>query len=355
VGEYPLGASMIRRIDWPKILFLSLIIAGGCASRREPATRAFYYWKSTFALTDPDRAFLRDLGIKKIYLRFFDVDRDEAGGKPIPVAPVRFLNKPDTGTEIVPAVFITNRTLTLLDEAGVFVLARDIAGETIRIAGDAGIAFRELQLDCDWTESTRDRYFRLISLVREQLPDRHIRISATIRLHQIKYAERTGVPPVDRGMMMFYNTGRMSGDPESNSIYSEKDAARYAWRAWKYPLPLDAALPIYFHTVQIRDGKVVGLLNKTAENDLSGIEGLERAGGRMVRATKPFFFHGSYIMQNDLLKFESVPPSEGIRAARQAAEALLRAPRTVAVFEYDSAYLSCYDEQDLARMFGAFR
>jgi hypothetical protein len=68
----------------------------------------------------------------------------------------------------------------------------------------------------------------------------------------VKYRERTGVPPVDRGMLMFYNMGRFSADPEARAIFDLESARRYLARISSYPLPLDLALPMWSWTVAPR-------------------------------------------------------------------------------------------------------
>ena len=81
----------------------------------------------------------------------------------------------------------------------------------------------EVQFDCDWTQITKNNFFYFLSYFKKQLanrismttpdPLRDLQtepvVSATIRLHQLKFPEKTGVPPVDKGMLMFYNTGNL--------------------------------------------------------------------------------------------------------------------------------------------------
>jgi len=44
--------------------------------------------------------------------------------------------------------------------------------------------YSEIQVDCDWTERTKVSYFKFLKRLKEQSKKR---ISATIRLHQVKY------------------------------------------------------------------------------------------------------------------------------------------------------------------------
>ena len=65
-------------------------------------------------------------------------------------------------------------------------------------------AWKEMQVDCDWTQGSRAAYFALLRALRDRLHAQGRRLSATIRLHQVKCSADTGVP-VDRGMLMAYN------------------------------------------------------------------------------------------------------------------------------------------------------
>ena len=48
-------------------------------------------------------------------------------------------------------------------------------------------------------------------------------MSATIRLHQVKYRADTGVPPVDRGMLMAYNLLPPDQAGERSSILDNRE------------------------------------------------------------------------------------------------------------------------------------
>ena len=58
--------------------------------------------------------------------------------------------------------------------------------------------FKEVQFDCDWTESTRVQYFAFLRESRKLFSG--WRVSSTVRLYQYKYPEKAGVPPIERGM-----------------------------------------------------------------------------------------------------------------------------------------------------------
>ena len=84
-----------------------------------------------------------------------------------------------------------------------------------------GKTAKVIQVDCDWTKGTAAIYFDLLNSLKA-----HYELDVTIRLHQIKYANDTGIPPVDHGTLMLYDTGDMS-NMFANSILTMDDGRSY--------------------------------------------------------------------------------------------------------------------------------
>jgi hypothetical protein len=125
----------------------------------------------------------------------------------IPVSPVTFQASTE-GYNIVPVIFIKNRTFIDVDSATVTALADSVLKLVTQINNTQKLSPQEIQFDCDWTETTRNSYFLFINHYRAASKQS---ISATIRLHQVKYPATTGIPPVDRGVLMYYNMGSING------------------------------------------------------------------------------------------------------------------------------------------------
>ena len=314
-----------------------------------------YYWRTVYALSPPERAMLRDARVSAMYIRFFDVDREEGSPRPLPVAQIAFREPPAAALRVVPVVFITVRALRALSVDSAALLGRDILGAADRIASENGIRFSEFQLDCDWTPSTREAFFHIARALREALHARGARLSATIRLHQAKYPDRAGVPPVDRGMLMDYNTGRMRPNAGDNSIYRDEDARAYLASLARYPLPLDVVLPIFHWTLHFRGGAMAGILNRTSVSDIRDTDGLTPLDARRFLAARPLLVRGSFLAAGDVLKCEDVPASVCLAAAERVMRALPPAPRRVALFACDSVYFSRYTTDDIDKIYGAFR
>lgn len=314
-----------------------------------------YWWRTVFAPTPYEESRLREARVTTLYIRFFDVARDDEGGAPVPVAPVQFRARPAAAFRVVPVVYITVRALRGLSADSAALLAGAILGGADRIAAENGIRYSELQLDCDWTPSVRECFFRIASVLRDSMHARGGVLSATVRLHQYRRPALTGVPPVDRAMLMDYNTGRMSLSPEDNSIYREEDAKPYLAHPGHYPLPLDAVLPVFSWTLHFRGGRMAGILGKTTEEDFRGVPGLAPVCGGMYSVDTPQRFRGAFLAQGDVLKTETVGPQQCLAAARLLATKLSSAERIVALFECDSLYLTRYTRNDLEDIYSAFR
>ncbi|HEY4785895.1 MAG TPA: hypothetical protein VIH57_07590 [Bacteroidales bacterium] len=341
---------MINRLSCLSLLFLLLI---GC---KKPAPqRAFYYWKTTFHPSASEEKYLTDLKVHKIYLRLFDVEWDESKGKAMPVGKISFNDKPALKLEFVPVVYIVNKTLQETSPGAIPDLALKILGLTQNLTQTNYIQFKELQLDCDWTESTREKYFLFLNTLKAELAKNHQTLSATIRLHQIKYAVLTGIPPVHRGMLMYYNMGKIDALSPKNSIYNNEDASKYVEYIRKYPLPLDVALPAFSWGVHIRGNKVIDLLNNMTPADFKNNANFIRADSLQLTVDSSCFFRGFYFMRNDHIKFEDVSPEMCLQAAQQLTHKLEGKPGSVAIFHLDSLIITRYEEKKLEEIFDSFR
>lgn len=334
-------------------LVTALVIAGcHSPSRAEgpPPERAFYYWRTTFRLSPDEEQALEQLHVSRLYVRMFDIvwrDVPEFAG-PITLAP----DAHAPAAEVVPVVFIKDEVFRKLSPDRLATLADDTWKEIGARMAMFGKPPREVQLDCDWTDTTRAAYFAFVKLLAQRTT-----VTATIRLHQIKYRERTGVPPVSRGMLMFYNMGRFSPDPDARAIFDPDAAERYLARLPEYPLPLDVALPIWSWTVHVRDGVVEGLLQSTDPDELASYDFLERAGDGRYVARRTAFLHGTLLREGDVLKTEVTGPAETLAAAELVAPhlSLAHGPRTVSLFDLSERNLARHGTSSLDRVFRSVR
>ncbi|WP_316823612.1 hypothetical protein [Pedobacter gandavensis] len=333
-------------------MLISTIILFSCR-KTSSADTAFYYWKQTFTLDKAQQKTLKEVAGHKLYLRFFDIKYDVPGKRAYPEAVINFKQKA-TAAQITPVIFITNQTFEKLSLPAVDSLALNTNKLLLQLASSNQIHYKQVQFDCDWSLSTKDKYFHFLktfkTISKKQL-------EATIRLHQIKYQVKTGVPPVDRGVLMFYNMGKISAKPEDlNSIYNSKDAATYISSLQKYLLPVDVALPLFSWSIHIRNGSVIQVYGKIDRSILSDPNYFrETAHKNVFTALKSFFIEGVYVKKNDLFKLEEINKALLDQAATQLAEHLSKnEKRTIIYYEIgnlDSTEFKTKDLQEISARF----
>ncbi|MGV3561403.1 hypothetical protein [Larkinella arboricola] len=310
-------------------------------------TPAFYYWQTTYQPAPSDLQLLRQLHIQKLYVRYFDVDWDPATQSPLPKAVVRFAHKP-AGLTVVPVVFITNQTLLRCPTSAVPALAENIFRKISQLSQQNGIIFQELQLDCDWTARSRDRYFQLLREVKNRFRGT---VSATIRLHQIKYADQTGIPPVDRGMLMVYNMADWKQPETRNSIFDLAVAGRYLDQLEHYSLPLDVVFPLFRWTVVYRNNRFLTLLNNVDQTTLTAFPALQPKGENRFVAVRDTTALGLSIRWGDIFRTEACQPDDLMSAKELVLSKNSNQKLTFALYHLDSTVLSPYSHAFLQSLY----
>ncbi|GAA0890653.1 hypothetical protein GCM10009122_03320 [Fulvivirga kasyanovii] len=229
-------------------------------------------------------------------MHYFDVDRTDKG-----VYPVYVLNKVDSAFkayDIVPVVFITNRSFK--GHIDLDRLSEQIVGLVDEISlHHFGRKLKTIQLDCDWSETTRDKYFELIRML-----SRDLDVVPTIRLHQIKYKDKTGVPPTKTGVLMLYNMGNLK-DEQQNSIIQSDIVDDYIHNTTTYPLKLDVALPLFSQTVIKNNRGQIRLVNKSRPEALKQDKlHFRQLDSHLFEVTRDTLYHGFYLSKGYRLKLE---------------------------------------------------
>lgn len=326
----------------PLISACLLLVLPACQPEASEAETAFYHWKTELRAEAAQLAYLQETGTGRIYLRLFDIDWNERLSSPAPIAEAQLGDFPYQKFEWVPTVFITNRSLKLLPIQETSSLAGRIVDKIERMSAAAGLpAVREVQLDCDWTQTTREVYFRLLRECGQQLAENGVQLSATIRLHQLRYPDQTGVPPVDRGMLMYYNMGEVRLWEEDNSILNLEAATPYL-DAQTYPLPLDLALPLFRWGVLFRDGKMIRLINDLGPQDLQDRSRFFPMANQRYEVVRGTFLQGHYLYQGDFIRLESVTEDALKGAAAQLQRLDWPAQFHLAFYHLDSTAVNNY-------------
>ena len=325
------------------IIAFFAVVFSACTSKRSHDVD-FYYWKSKCAIRETERDYFNQLGSKRLFIRLFDVDID--GGRAVPVGQIQGFGKeqlPNDSTKVIPVVFITNRTFyNYANDTVVERLAYNVSKTIEHIMGSASVDYDEIQIDCDWTERTRNAYFRFLEKLAEQSG---CDISCTLRLHQIHDRQKTGVPPVVRGSLMCYATSNpMEGDTR-NSILDMELLKAYTTNINDYPLDFDVILPIYSWGIVTNHLGKVKLVNGLTEDDLQ-TPMFEKTGDNLYLVKEDCFLQGLYVNSGFTVKIETITP-ELLAEAKQYLDRQIDRDFPWVYFHLSQGYLTRYSINNL--------
>jgi hypothetical protein len=321
------------------LLVLCLVLSA-CTNPTDTGKTAvsFYYWRTVFKLTPNERYALEQNGVSKLYVRYFDVALQK--GKPVPLSAITFDELPGD-QDVIPVVYIRNEVM-LQPALDIEDLVDKVLAYIGQINTKHTIVCDEIQVDCDWTLSSKEVYFKFIDLLKERS---NKRLSATIRLHQVKYFRNTGVPAVDRGVLMYYNMGRIAAD-SSNSIYERETAQLYTGSLKSYPLPLDIALPVFTWGIHVRNNTVIGLLNKVDATNFQEDDHFEMKQPPFFEVRDNIVKLGYYFEKGDRIKIESVSSEDLKEMIEDLSEAMIRQPAELIFYDLDNFNLKHYQHEN---------
>jgi|GEM_PF-110049 len=384
----PKGSVHATRVMlFPAILAAGILVfkISACQAPPQPVEPAFFHWQNHLALTPSETALLDSLHCRTLYVKFLDIAKDPDGT----IRPYSLLAVGDTagitGRTIIPCIFITNNVFQHISEEKLHWLAQKTATAIANITkqfpqstnqpvnqstnqpvnqstnqpinqstnqpvnqstnqpinqstNQSANQSTEIQFDCDWTEGTRAAFFSFLKKVRPLLPP-GTRLSATIRLHQYKFPDRTGVPPVDRGLLMLYNTGDIHDPEEPNSIFQPAAAEKYLLGAPPaYPLPLDVALPAFSWALIYRDGELWKIVPNVESNVALTTRNLPTYQPETPNST---------LLPDDFVRYETVDTTLLRQAAALAAGIRLARDARVAFFHLDTTTVRRYPAEYL--------
>ncbi len=305
----------------------TLLVVCSCGQgNRQPSHRGIYHWKTTYAPTGWEKQWMADHHVDRLYIKLFDVDAGPKAGwddwKMVPVATTQFREPLPAEMDVVPVVYITVDAIRQLGDLQWNRELRDMYASLIVKRIDDMMqdhwsgTLREVQIDCDWTDQTEQTYFALVKAIRDNLHQRGITLSGTVRLHQL--AEQQDIP-FDRSLLMCYNTGNLHSRETRNSILDFDDVRPYLRQYKANTLPgTDVAFPVFGWGVEYRkDGTFRRLIHSShmpeSSNDSVRVE---------------------WGQQKDICETQSALP-------------LLDADHTTILYHLDSLNLSHYSHEDI--------
>lgn len=222
---------------------------------------SIYHWKTSFDVNDVETEFLKIHNIERIYVKMYDVatEYNFLMGKQdvVPIATTNFVSPMPTNVEIVPVVYITIDALRAMhgreEEFAELIVERTLAMCRYNNCGEIS----ELQLDCDWTSTSKGTYETLCGIVQQSLRKKDIDLSITVRLHQL----RESAPPADRGVLMLYNTGSLKDIDTKNSILDIADVKKFV-KNGQYSIPLGYAYPAFGWGVKFENDRFKAIVSE---------------------------------------------------------------------------------------------
>lgn len=328
-------------------------------SNVEHVERAFYYWKGNSSIDDADANELKELKVRKLYVKLFEVDYNEVQGN-FPFEknrPDRYeLEKLDSVT-IIPTIFIKNGIFQYNDEKSLDLLADNIVFLIDKYskeqygASEKIFDYDEIQIDCDWTKSTKDKYFYLLKKVKA-LSNK--KLSCTLRLYPYKYPDLMGVPPVDKVTLMCYNLIKPLTKKDKNSILDIEEFKKYLNERKSYPVHIDVALPVFYWTQLYQNNRFAGLLEFSTNDVKTFAKNTEPLWYRIEKDTS-FNYGETYLKAGDQIKCEDVKASDinlAIELIKKYVD--LDKTTTISLFDLDESTFKQYTHEEISGFYGSF-
>ncbi len=326
------------------ILILLTVFISNCKSKKMDTKHSVYYWKTILELSQNENDFLKAQNINKIYLRFFDIGLNPSNNKPYPVSPV--ILKTIFKNEITPTIFIKNEVFKKITKTEIEVLAENTISKINSLAKN--IEINEIQIDCDWSLSTSDSYFYFLKKIKEFSK---LKTSATIRLHQIKFFDKTGVPPVNEGTLMVYNTGDWKNIDTKNSIFDAGEIVKYLDKLDKYPLKLNLAFPIFDQTIIYRSGKFFTFIRNITLSELSQNNNLSKINDSKFKCEKDFVFKNLSLRNGDIIRYEKASERDILKIKKLIFDKLNQTETEITLFDLNEKNISAFEKQKLAEIY----
>lgn len=315
------------------------------------AVNAIYHWKTTFDPTQEEWDFIKNNDIKRMYVRFFDVDDD-----PKPIATTIFKQNLPQDIEIIPTTFITVSACycNSWDSEGMEIdgcreLADKIVGRLLKMSQAQNVTVKEVQFDCDWTSYTEDKFFQLCAYARDTLHKLGIDLSVTIRLHQLGVLKNV---PADRGVLMLYNTSNLKNYYEKNSILTHDAVNQYLARVPQtHTLDLDFAYPIYSWGIWFdEDQYFKGILRKV---DVSNKKLYKPIGDNFYEVLQDHQIDSRKVLTGHFIRWENSEYNEVMKVKKEieAYPALKGDRYSVILYHLDINNISKFSQNEIENIY----
>ncbi|NII85866.1 MULTISPECIES: hypothetical protein [unclassified Pedobacter] len=336
------------------ILVISVFLFLGC-KQKSIVHPTFYYWKTDYQNKKEETSYLDQFKSKSLYVRIMDVDFNPDLQLPVPISPVKFSDPIPKQTGIIPVVFIVNQVFNKIDTTQTMVMADRIAkfvSAKVKQAGKQN--YHELQIDCDWTKGTRNRYFKFLEQLKANPLLKGKTISVTLRLHQVKNIVSSGVPPVEKAILMCYNMGNLRKYGRQNSILDQHEMDLYLKDYLEqYPLPLDVALPIFEWAVVFRNGQYAGISKRIGNTQIADKKLFkQRENSILYDLLKDDPAAG--LKQGDVVRWERISSKDLLATSKFLSRYLAPRDRNLVFYHLDTDLLKHFTYDDVQKIIANF-
>jgi hypothetical protein len=372
-------------------ILLFVVLNGATCEKEHDVVRSFCYWKTSLYFQKEEDSLIRDLKVQHMYIRFFDIDWNPYAKEPFPVATINDFSLNESNPEITPSIFITNEVVLQSDKKQLDSLAVRIAKRVQQIGvrlnetkadkiangivypkdyykqenfkrlnydsiksielAKLKVDFKEILIDCDWTEKSKENYFYLLKQIKKGFPTS--KIASTIRLWQYKYAEKAGTPPVDKGLLMCYNLTKPDDFNTKNSIGTSEELAQYITHD-KYKLKLDIALPLYSWAVVFRGNQFKGILSDYDQLRNDSVK-LKKTSDSKYVLQDDVLIGQTYLRNGDEIRIEKISEAELEKMISIVTSKIKIDSQTkVTFFSFDKKYINDYGTQNISGYYARF-
>lgn len=320
--------------------FLSLLlIIFSCSKNKNHHDIGFYFWRSQLQLNPEEQQLLSASKSPFLYTRFFDIVKQNDAFIATAVLKINPDFKSDK--KIVPVIFITNETWLNITEPQIEFLANKISNQLLETEKQNPIQLaNEIQIDSDWTITTKDDYFKFLSALKKASGKE---ITCTLRLHQVKDKKSTGIPSVDKLYLMCYATSSPLENTDVNSILDVKLLKSYLKNINDYPKKLDIALPIYSWGIVSNHLGKKKLINAVSIVELENNPNFKRLNRTTFEVLTDDFYFGVYLSKGFTIKVEEIDPLS-LKESLDFIAGKLDYPYQIIYYHLDSRFTKNYTD-----------
>lgn len=352
--------------------------------------RSVFLWKTNEGLKESDQKTLESLEITHTYIRFGDIEWNPVFQRSEPIEGADSWDFDAMSYYSTAVIFITNEVLQNLEFPEVKDLAikvaafynekqddfssrygriyayenieyenySDVNWDAVKIKSDSlkddwNLRNNQLLIDCDWSVSTKDKYFSLLKELKIIL--QKTEIQSTIRLWQYRDYKLAGIPPVKRGLLMCYSTGDPKDINTENAIVDYASIQEYITHS-RYPMKLDIALPVYSWGTLFRNSEFAGIISPLSINYLEENPALfEKKDSVNFIIQTDTVLGNTYYRFGDELHYQGVNAEELINIAKWVKK-MVKPDKAaiISFFSYDPLYFNQIGHENIRKVFHIF-